>query len=140
MRETDLAFKLLRQRRHFGTDEYGKIHVGCTNRLSKGSVEGIALLPQFLHGAKHGKPPFAIFPPELLQRHGHGERISVVAFINYQSLAIGKGHLRARTPAGKARQLGQRQSRLRKTAAHRLPCRQYKSEERRVGKEGYSKC
>src|SRR3546814_9991504 len=65
MRETDLAFKLLRQRRHFGTDEYGKIHVGCTNRLSKGSVEGIALLPQFLHGAKHGKPPFAIFPPEL---------------------------------------------------------------------------
>src|SRR3546814_15501500 len=52
--------------------------------------------------------------------------ISVVAFINYQSLAIGKGHLRARTPAGKARQLGQRQSRLRKIAAHRLHCRQYR--------------
>src|SRR3546814_14701482 len=76
--------------------------------------------------AKHGKPPFAIFPPELLQRHGHGERISVVAFINYQSLAIGKGPLRARTPAGKARQLGQRQSRLRKRAAHRTHSRPYR--------------
>src|SRR3546814_18606298 len=120
MRETDLAFKLLRQRRHFGTDEYGKIHVGCTNRLSKGSVEGIALLPPFLHGAKHGKPPFAIFPPELLQRRGHGERISVVAFITYQRLTIGKANLRARTPAGKTRPLRQRQSTQRKIAAHRL--------------------
>src|SRR3546814_13384721 len=106
MRETDLAFKLLRQRRHFGTDEYGKIHVGCTNRLSKGSVEGIALLPQFLHGAKHGKPPFAIFPPALLTRHGHGERISVVAFLNYQILANRKPPQQTSTPPGQPPQPG----------------------------------